>query len=96
MDLGLKPDKTYGNAPTFDDIMKDVMNCASQGDNGVDHIVNGETIYVSADNNAQQSNAIVCNDDIRWFEKHSKSELTMIVGQMTFLVEAISTFAIVF
>lgn len=33
---------------------------------------------------------IVCNDDIRWFEQQSKSELTMIVGQMTSLMEAIA------
>lgn len=33
---------------------------------------------------------IVCNDDIRWLEQQSKSELTMIVGQMTSLMEAIA------
>jgi len=35
---------------------------------------------------------IVCNDDIRWFEQQSKSELTMIVGQMTSLMEAMHHF----
>ena len=33
---------------------------------------------------------VVENDDIRWLKQHSKPELTMIVGQMTSLMEAIA------
>lgn len=34
--------------------------------------------------------SIVCNDDIKWLEQRTPQEITMIVGQMTSLLEAIS------
>ena len=34
--------------------------------------------------------SIVCNDDIKWLEQRSPQEITMIVGQMTSLLEAIA------
>ena len=36
------------------------------------------------------SQSIVCNDDIKWLEQRTPQEITMIVGQMTSLLEAIS------